>query len=464
MEGVIGMKLIEINSKQDKKTGYKRFKLILAEVYDKSCIVDETGTKYNDNGITWIDEYVENVKDTLIGSSVTVEFADESKTDILGHGETGQYKDGVPLLSNATTIGHFNKAYIDEVIDDNGETKKVFIGEGTLDYMRYSDCIDLLSEKLSNDETIHGSVEIVRTENNSAIVYLYGYKDIGRIPTEFEFSGYALLGCGIQPSDHTASLLELNNKKNDIKEESITMDEKTLGIITDSVKACIAECNNKSAEYESKITELNEVVETKVTENTELNDKIEKLTKALADMEAERNTYYDQIGVIEKELAEHNMLVDLGRNDLGKISEFGTVKVEKYMSIERYSHVMHIGSTVAGKLDKSKSYMDAVGSVLPAGTLSGAPKIRAMESINELENNKRGIYGGAIGYIDFTGNLDTCIGIRIAFKKNGKVFVRSGAGIVADSVPENEYRECINKARAVMNAVGEGGDTDDFVD
>ena len=304
MEGVIGMKLIEINSKQDKKTGYKRFKLILAEVYDKSCIVDETGTKYNDNGITWIDEYVENVKDTLIGSSVTVEFADESKTDILGHGETGQYKDGVPLLSNATTIGHFDKAYIDEVIDDNGETKKVFIGEGTLDYMRYSDCIDLLSEKLSNNETIHGSVEIVRTENNSAIVYLYGYKDIGRIPTEFEFSGYALLGCGIQPSDHTASLLELNNKKNDIKEEFITMDEKTLGIITDSVKACIAECNNKSAEYESKITELNEVVETKVTENTELNDKIEKLTKALADMEAERNTYYDQIRVIETELAE----------------------------------------------------------------------------------------------------------------------------------------------------------------
>lgn len=298
------MKLIEINSKQDKKTGYKRFKLILAEVYDKSCVVDETGTKYNDNGITWIDEYVENVKDTLIGSSVTVEFADESKTDILGHGETGQYKDGVPLLSNATTIGHFDKAYIDEVTDDDEKTKKVFVGEGTLDYMRYSDCIDLLSEKLSNNETIHGSVEIVRTENNSAIVYLYGYKDVGRIPTEFEFSGYALLGCGIQPSDHTASLLELNNKKNDIKEESITMDEKTLGIITDSVKACIAECNNKSVEYESKITELNEVVEAKVTENTELNDKIEKLTKALADMEAERNTYYDQIRVIETELAE----------------------------------------------------------------------------------------------------------------------------------------------------------------
>ena len=154
-----------------------------------------------------------------------------------------------------------------------------------------------------------------------------------------------------------------------------------------------------------------------------------------------------------KELAEHNMLVDLGRNDLGKISKFGTVSVEKYLSIERFSHVMHIGSTVQGEIRDDKNALDAVEAVLPAGTLSGAPKIRACEIINELENNKRGIYGGAIGYIDFTGNLDTCIAIRIAFKKNGKVFVRSGAGIVADSVPEKEYQECINKAQAVMTAL-----------
>ncbi len=160
----------------------------------------------------------------------------------------------------------------------------------------------------------------------------------------------------------------------------------------------------------------------------------------------------------EKELAEHNMLVDLGRNDLGKISKFGSVQVEKYLSIERFSHVMHIGSTVRGEIRADKSALDAIDAVLPAGTLSGAPKIRAIEIINELENNKRGIYGGAIGYIDFTGNMDTCIAIRIAFKKNGKVFVRSGAGIVADSVPEKEYEECINKAKAVMKALemGEG--------
>ncbi len=155
----------------------------------------------------------------------------------------------------------------------------------------------------------------------------------------------------------------------------------------------------------------------------------------------------------EKELAEHNMLVDLGRNDIGKISQIGSVKVEKYMEIERYSHVMHIGSTVAGTIREDRDALDAVDAILPAGTLSGAPKLRACEIINELENNKRGIYGGAIGYISFTGNLDTCIAIRLAFSKNGKVFIRSGAGIVADSVPENEYRECLQKAAAVRQAI-----------
>ena len=155
----------------------------------------------------------------------------------------------------------------------------------------------------------------------------------------------------------------------------------------------------------------------------------------------------------KKELAEHNMLVDLGRNDLGKISKFGTVQVEKLHSIERYSHVMHIGSTVRGEIRDDKDALDAIEAVLPAGTLSGAPKIRACQLIGELEHNKRGIYGGAIGYIDFTGNMDTCIAIRIAYRKNNKVFVRSGAGIVADSNPEKEFEECLNKARASLRAL-----------
>ena len=163
----------------------------------------------------------------------------------------------------------------------------------------------------------------------------------------------------------------------------------------------------------------------------------------------------------EKELAEHNMLVDLGRNDIGKISKFGTVQVERYHEVLRFSHVMHIGSTVRGEIREDLDALDAVDSILPAGTLSGAPKIRVCQLINDLENNKRGIYGGAIGYLDFTGNLDTCIAIRIAYKKNGKVFIRSGAGIVADSVPEKEYQECINKAKAVVTALEAANDLAD---
>jgi anthranilate synthase component 1 len=155
----------------------------------------------------------------------------------------------------------------------------------------------------------------------------------------------------------------------------------------------------------------------------------------------------------EKELAEHNMLVDLGRNDLGKISEFGSVVVENYMAVLRFSHVMHIGSTVSSQICEGKTGLDAINAVLPAGTLSGAPKIRAMQIINEQEKNKRGIYGGAIGYLDFTGNMDTCIAIRIVYKRNNKIFIRSGAGIVADSRPESEYQECVNKSAAVMSAL-----------
>ena len=157
----------------------------------------------------------------------------------------------------------------------------------------------------------------------------------------------------------------------------------------------------------------------------------------------------------EKELAEHNMLVDLGRNDIGKISRLGSVKVEKYLTVERYSCVMHLGSTVTGTIADGKDALDAVDAILPAGTLSGAPKFRACQIIQELEQSKRGIYGGAIGYVDFTGNLDVCIAIRLVYKKKDEICIRSGAGIVADSVPEKEFEECQNKARAVVRAISQ---------
>ena len=155
----------------------------------------------------------------------------------------------------------------------------------------------------------------------------------------------------------------------------------------------------------------------------------------------------------EKELSEHNMLVDLGRNDLGRISRFDSVEVTKYMMIHKYSKIMHICSQVEGDIRDDCDALSAIESVLPAGTLSGAPKIRACEIIEELESEERGVYGGALGYLDFTGNMDTCIAIRMAVKKDGRVYVQAGGGIVADSIPENEYQESANKAAAVMNAI-----------
>lgn len=156
-----------------------------------------------------------------------------------------------------------------------------------------------------------------------------------------------------------------------------------------------------------------------------------------------------------KERAEHTMLVDLGRNDIGKVSEFGSVDVTDYMIVERYSKVMHLVSNVKGKLKKNKKPLDALMAVLPAGTLSGAPKVRAMEIIDELETTRRGLYGGTVGYIAFDGSIDTCIAIRTVLFKNNKAYVQAGGGVVADSIPENEYQESVNKSMAVINAIKE---------
>lgn len=157
----------------------------------------------------------------------------------------------------------------------------------------------------------------------------------------------------------------------------------------------------------------------------------------------------------EKERAEHVMLVDLARNDMGRIAEFGSVKVTQFMQVHNYSHVMHIVSEVEGRKKGEFHPLDLVSSFLPAGTLSGAPKIRAMEIIDELENVRRGLYGGATGYIDFSGNMDFCITIRTMIKKGDRVYLQAGAGIVADSVPENEYVECCNKVMALAKTLVE---------
>ena len=169
--------------------------------------------------------------------------------------------------------------------------------------------------------------------------------------------------------------------------------------------------------------------------------------------EAEDARLEDELRSDEKERAEHVMLVDLGRNDVGRVSDYGTVKVRDLMFVERYSHVMHLVSAVEGTLRLGLTPVDALAACFPAGTLTGAPKVRAMEIIEEVEPVRRGIYGGSVLYADFAGNLDSCIAIRTMLVKGKKAYVQAGAGIVADSVPESEYQECLNKTRALVRAV-----------
>lgn len=176
-------------------------------------------------------------------------------------------------------------------------------------------------------------------------------------------------------------------------------------------------------------------------------------TRRRGHSEAEDAALEKELLADPKEIAEHLMLIDLGRNDVGRVAKTGSVALSEKMIVERYSHVMHITSNVTGELDEGLTAMDVLRATLPAGTLSGAPKIRAMEIIDELETEKRGIYGGAVGYLAWNGNMDTAIAIRTAVIKNGKVYVQAGAGVVADSVPALEWKETMNKARALFSAV-----------
>ena len=178
--------------------------------------------------------------------------------------------------------------------------------------------------------------------------------------------------------------------------------------------------------------------------------------------EAEDRAFEAQLIADPKERAEHIMLVDLGRNDLGRVCEYGSVAVERLMFVERYSHVMHFVSSLRGVLREGTDCFDALMACFPAGTVSGAPKIRAMQIIDELEPVRRGIYAGAILYFDFSGNLDCCIALRTLVAKNGRAYMQAGGGVVADSVGENEFQETVNKARAVVTALemAHGGGSD----
>ena len=282
------MKTFEIFSESKKKgqNGRRKFKLVLYKIHPDSCIdtENEVGTEYNLNGITWIREYCEQALESIKGMFLRCEFLDEERTEICGHGLT-DIEDGVPIFENATTIGTFTRGYIDEIEDENGEKIMVCIGEGEIDSSCYNNFCKKLDKDLANGIYPQGSVEIMRTEDEEKIVYKYGYKDKGRIPTKFIHSGFSLIG--VKPSDSNAKLLELNNK---IKEETTMTEAEIKAIVDQSVSAyrdAEVEINQCKEDCEQKIVEANAAVEAAVLEKNELQATVDELRAAIEKWEAE---------------------------------------------------------------------------------------------------------------------------------------------------------------------------------
>lgn len=324
------MPIIEISSKKH-KNGKRPFKAILYKLQPPECVVNDVGTRYNKNGITFLEEYCSLQLDSIKDMSVTCSFIDDDKTMESDHGDTGEVDD-LPVYDNASILGHFNKGYITDAEID-GETARVVMGEGVFDEMRNHAFIKKLETALMNGDSPKGSIEICRSENNDKIIYKNGWREKGRIPTEFIHSGWSIV---LNPSDKTSTLVELNTDQYiEESEENNIMDEKIISqvvdSVTESVKAAITEVNSKNADYEAKISELNTTIETKVSENNELTDKIEKLEKLLEDLKKEQDTYWAERDVIEKELA--------------------TIKVEKRLA--------EMNSALSDFTDEQKDYAKA---------------------------------------------------------------------------------------------------------
>jgi len=276
---VIIIKSIELSSTQD-KNGRRFFTAILYELQPSGCVVNKVGTDgyWNENGITFIEEYAEKNLSSIKDMSLTVEFLNDEKTEILGHGDTGFNDDGLPVFENATVIGHFTKGYI----GDYDDGRRAVYGEGFIDEMRYPNFVSRLENDIQNGIYPKGSIEIFRPE------YLNGKKEKGRIPIRYFHSGYSLLS--VKPADKTAKIIELNESG----EKS--MDKDDIKIIADSVKSAVLETNAKNAEYENKISELNSLLGGK-------NDEISKLQKALDDLKKENEAYWAEREILEKEIA-----------------------------------------------------------------------------------------------------------------------------------------------------------------
>lgn len=312
------MPIFELSSKKH-KNGRRPFKASLYELQPPECVVDDVGTKYNKNGITFLEEYASQTLDSIKDMSVRVEFIDDERTMILAHGDTGVSDDGLPLFNNATTIGHFIKGYIADVTL-NGETKRCVCGDGYLDEMAYQPFIQSLEAQLNNGNSVDGSIEIYRTDNNDAIVYKKGWLEKGRIPTEYIHSGWDMV---INPADSSSTLLELNNSKTN--KEDNTLDEKEL---KELIRSTISETNSKNEEFIEQINELNSTINEKdsiIAEKeekiVELNASVKQLQDALDQIKKDHETYWAERDLLEHELVKAKVAEKLGELD-STLNEF----------------------------------------------------------------------------------------------------------------------------------------------
>lgn len=317
------MAKFELSSKKY-KNGRRKFTATLYELQPPECVVDDVGTKYNKNGITFLEEYAKKQLDSIKDMSVRVSFIDDERTIISDHGETGIIND-MPVFENATTVGHFVNGWIDDV-EINGETKRCVLGEGYLDEMCYPAFVASLESDLNNNISVDGSIEIYKTKDNDGIVYKKGWLDEGRIPVEYVHSGWDMV---VYPADSSSTLIELNNNKEEKEKMEINMNE-----IKETIQSVISECNDKSADYEAKISELNSQIEakdaelvTKESTISELNASVEDLRKTLKQMEEDRDTYWTERSILEQELAKAKVAEKLAELD-DSLAEFNAEEKE----------------------------------------------------------------------------------------------------------------------------------------
>ncbi len=378
-------------SEKKYKDGKRPFSAILYELQPPECVVGNVGTKYNKNGITFLEEYCTTRLESIKDMSVTVEFINPERTQISGHGLTG-IEDGMPVFNNATTVGHFTDGYIDDIDTEDG-TKRVVIGKGYLDEMRYYGFVKQLETDLANGISVDGSIEIYKAEGNDGIVYKNGNpKETGRIPTEFIHSGWTMV---MNPADTTSTLLELNQKKENEEEKEVM--EFNMDDIKNEIHSVISELNDKSKDYESQISELNEQIEQKNTELAEkdakiaeLNASVEQIQNALDQLKKDHQTYWAERELLEQELAKAKVKEKIGELNSALEAFTDDEKVIANEDIERLTSEIN-SAKKTDDLKNVTSEINSIKSKICTAIVEKQKKAEADEKIAEQNSYKKDV-------------------------------------------------------------------------